>query len=564
MGTPSWTGGGRWLLSGPIIALLLAGAVVAAASETAAPYIGVIGLAVGIPVAVGLFLRRSLVLPVREAHAWRFVALGLVFFWAGVMVIAVLTESGVTLPAFGVLDGFFIAGYAAMLVAVYRLARLDSGGREWVLTLLDAMVGGIALAALVWTAFFAELMSNLTGAPWWEITIAAAYPILDIVMVVAILILVMRRSNYHFDIRLVFFALGGLAQVAADLVFLNNSVGQEFTNSEPAFAVNLLATAFMLAAATLVDRVPRKREFPEEPTPAWALMWPYLLAVWLLVVHFQRYRELGPDINEVLLLDAVILIGVVIFLRQVYVIYRDRNRVDRKRAELVASVSHELRTPLTAMVGFLTLLDDHAEEFPRDARQEMIGEAAAQARHMARLVSDLLMLAKGDSRNMSIEVSEVRAMSIVVSVLRNTDPGETTIEEDLDAEVVVRVDPDRMQQALANLLTNAIRYGRDRCLVVARVRGRDLILEVHDNGDGVPTKFESVIWEHFERGAHRLDAVTPGLGIGLSIVKAVMESHGGQADYRISERLGGSCFSLIVPDCVVVDSRVTERVPAST
>ncbi len=91
-----------------------------------------------------------------------------------------------------------------------------------------------------------------------------------------------------------------------------------------------------------------------------------------------------------------------------------------------------------------------------------------------------------------------------------------------------------------------------------------MILEVHDNGDGVPTKFESVIWEHFERGAHRLDAVTPGLGIGLSIVKAVMESHGGQAEYRISERLGGSCFSLIVPDCVVVDQQVTERVPAST
>lgn len=536
----------------------------AALSPEMAPYVGVIGLALGIPFTVVVFLRRSRSLPVREAHAWRFVALGLAFFWAGVVIIAVLSQAGVTLPAFGAIDTLFLSGYVAIIVALYRLARLDSGGREWVLTLLDALVGGIALAALVWNAFFSELMASLAGAPWWEVLIAATYPIVDVMVIVGILILVMRRSNYHLDIRLMFFALGGLAQVMADLVFLNRSVGQDFAPSEPAFALNLLAVAFMLVAATLVDRVPRKREFPEGPTPVWALMWPYLLAGWLLVVHFQTYRALAPGNEAILLLDAVILIGVVIFLRQVYVIYRDRNRVDRKRAELVASVSHELRTPLTAMVGFLTLLDEHADEFPRDAQQEMIGEAADQARHMSRLVSDLLMLAKGDSSNMSIEVADVRALSIVISVLRNTDSGTTRIDEDLDAEVVVRVDPDRMKQALANLVNNAIRYGGDRCLIVAKVDGRDLIFEVHDNGDGVPTKFESVIWQHFERGAHRLDSVTPGLGIGLSIVQAVMETHGGHADYRKSERLGGACFSLTVPDCVLSDSQVGERVPVSS
>jgi signal transduction histidine kinase len=561
VGTPLWSGGGRWRLSGPIIVLLVAGAAVAALSDDLAPVVGTVGIAVAIPVAVALFVRRSRSLPRREAVAWRFVALGLAFFWLGVVTIAVLTSRGMTLPSFGPIDALFLAAYASMIIALYRLARLDSGGREWVLTLLDATVGGIALAALVWNAFFLQLMESLDGAPWWEVTIAATYPVVDIVVVVGILILVMRRSNYHFDIRLVLFALGGGAQVMADLVFLKESVGNEFSTAEPAFAVNLLAVACLLAAATLVDRVPRKREFPEAPTPAWALMWPYLLAVWLLVVHFQKYRQLAPDNNEILLLDAVILIGVVIFLRQVYVIYRDRNRVDRKRAELVASVSHELRTPLTAMVGFLTLLDEHAEEFPRDAREEMIGEAAEQARHMSRLVSDLLMLAKGDSSNMSIEITEVRAMSIVVSVLRNTDPGATRIEEDLDAEVVVRVDPDRLKQALANLVNNAVRYGGDRCLVVARVDGRDLLLEVHDNGDGVPTRFESVIWQHFERGAHRLDAVTPGLGIGLSIVQAVVESHGGRAEYRHSERLGGACFSLLIPGCVVVE-KSPDAVPA--
>ncbi|HEX6287329.1 MAG TPA: HAMP domain-containing sensor histidine kinase, partial [Acidimicrobiia bacterium] len=455
---------------------------------------------------------------------------------------------------------FFLAAYGAIIVAVYRLARLDSGGREWVLTILDAAVGGIALAALVWSALFADLMATLEGAPWWEIAIAASYPILDVMVVVGLIIMIMRRSNYHFDPRLVLVAIGGGAQVLADLIYLRRSIGEQFAAAEPAYALNLLAVAFLLTAATIVDRSARRREFAEAPTPIWVLMWPYVIAGVLLVVHFKNYRDLAPGSSEILLLDAVILIGVVILLRQVYVIYRDRNRVDRKRAELVASVSHELRTPLTAMVGFLTLLDEHADEFPADARNEMLSEAAVQARHMSRLVSDLLVLARGDTSLMSMERKEVPAMSIVLSVLRGTDTGNVRIEEDLDASVQVHVDPDRMKQALGNLLNNAIRYGGDRCLVVAKVMGRDLVFEVHDNGEGVPARFEAAIWQQFERGAHRLDAVTPGLGIGLSIVQAIMEAHGGRAEYRQSERLGGACFSLSIPGSVLEIERLDRRV----
>lgn len=564
MGTSLNLGWRRWLISGPIVALLLVGVFVASVNESAAPMVGFAGLALALPVAFTLLISRTRHLSRREGRAWRFLALGLMLFWLGIVVIGILTEVGVTLGAFGPLDVFFLGAYVAVIVALYELARLDSGGREWVLTVIDALVGGIAMAALVWNAFFADLMMSLAGAPWWEVTIAAIYPIVDIMAVIAILILVMRRSNYHLDLRLVFVALGGGAQVLADLVFLNNAVGENFATTEPAYAVNLLAAAFLLITATIVDRVPRRREFPEAPTPVWALLWPYLLAASLLAVHFQKYRELAPDASEILLLDAVILIGVVIFLRQVYVIYRDRNRVDAKRSELVASVSHELRTPLTAMVGFLTLLDEHADEFPRDAREEMIAEAADQARHMSRLVSDLLMLARGDTSTMSLEMGNVRVMSIVTSVLRTTDPGDTRIEEDFDAPAFVRVDADRMKQALANLLTNAVRYGGDHCLIVARTSARDLTFEVHDNGPGVPTRYESAIWQHFERGAHRLDSVTPGLGIGLSIVQAVAESHGGRVDYRESERLGGACFSMTIPDCVVADETESNRVPVVT
>ena len=562
MGTPSLKGSRRWLLPGIVIFLLSAGVVACLVAPDMAEYIGFFGLLLGLGTATALMWHRSRALNERERHAWLWIATAMASMWVGVLAVGGLSALGVVLPSFGVMDVFFLGGYGALIVALYKLSRLDSGGQEWVLTLVDAGVGGVALAALVWSFVFNNLMEAMAGAPWWEAAIATIYPIGDVIIVLGVIILVMRRSNYHLDVRLIFFAVGVGTQVLADFLFLRRGVGEDFATAEPAWAVNMVAIIFLILAAAVVDRVPRKREFPEAPTPIWALMWPYLFAVALLGVHFQNYRALNPEGSEILLFDAVMVIGLLILLRQVYVIYRDRNRVDRKRAELVASVSHELRTPLTAMVGFLTLLDDHPDEFPMDARQEMIHEATDAARHMSRLVSDLLMLAKGDTSSLSLEIQEVSAMAIVTSVLRTTDPADTRIEQELDADVVVRVDPDRMKQAVGNLLTNAIRYGGDQCLVVSRVERRDLIFEIHDNGGGVPTRFESMIWEHFERGAHRLDATTPGLGIGLSIVQAVTESHGGRAEYRESERLGGACFSLTIPGCVVADEPARAKISA--
>jgi signal transduction histidine kinase len=226
----------------------------------------------------------------------------------------------------------------------------------------------------------------------------------------------------------------------------------------------------------------------------------------------------------------------------------------------VASVSHELRTPLTAIVGYLTLLDDNGDEFPEDARREMISEATGEARHMSRLVNDLVMLARGSSTHLPLEIAEVPMSSIVTSALRNVDADGTRIDEELAQDANVRVDADRVQQALTNLLSNAVRYGGDEIILDTKLEERDLVVEVHDNGPGVPTRYQTNIWNRFERGAHRLNAAAPGLGIGLAIVKAVAVSHGGSAHYVDSERLGGACFTLVLPGCVASDEPASQPI----
>ena len=102
-----------------------------------------------------------------------------------------------------------------------------------------------------------------------------------------------------------------------------------------------------------------------------------------------------------------------------------------------------------------------------------------------------------------------------------------------------------------NLLANSFRYGGEHRLVVARAVASDLTFEVHDDGPGVPKKYELVIWDRFERGPNRLNASVPGSGIGLAIVDAIARAHGGAASYRRSDELGGACFSVHLPGRVL-------------
>lgn len=551
MGLPveSLTSTRRWLIPGSLIGLVLVAIGFSVALPETGEVVGPAVLLVGYLAAAALLMRRSKNLEPRERKAWRSFAAATLLAALGVLAFGLWAALIGDLPAFGPLDVFFLGSYLMMLVAVIRMARIDSTGSNWVRTLLDALVGGIALTALVWGAFLHDLL-EASIAPGWEMAIGLSYPLLDIAIVVGLMIMVIRRSHYHLDLRLVFLAAGMTVQVLSDFIYFSRGVGRTFAEAQPSWPLLMLGMVFFLAAAAFVDVVPKRREYPESGTPFWALMWPYLLVGGLLAMHVVRYRSSVIEPDDVILLDALIAIGIVVFFRQVHEIKRNRQTVEAQRSELVASVSHELRTPLTAIVGYLSLLTDDGDEFPEDARREMIAEAGGEARHMNRLVNDLVMVARGSNSALPLEVVEVPISAIATAALRNVDAGETRIDEEVDGEVLVRVDTDRILQALTNLLTNAVRYGGDRVIVSLRTVESDLVIEVHDNGAGVPTRYESAIWERFERGANRLNASAPGLGIGLAIVRAVAESHGGVAHYRESQRLGGSCFAITIPDCV--------------
>jgi K+-sensing histidine kinase KdpD len=148
---------------------------------------------------------------------------------------------------------------------------------------------------------------------------------------------------------------------------------------------------------------------------------------------------------------------------------------------------------------------------------------------------------------MALSIGTVNVRGTIEHALNSTAINHDRVIVDAPRDLIAHVDAERLEQILVNLITNADRYGGERCLIKAFAKGGTLVLEVHDAGEGVPKKYELVIWDRFERGPNLYNASVPGTGIGLAVVRTIVEAHGGRVGYRRSEDLGGGCFWVEMP-----------------
>jgi hypothetical protein len=246
-----------------------------------------------------------------------------------------------------------------------------------------------------------------------------------------------------------------------------------------------------------------------------------------------------------LLLVAFVVVALVI-IRQIVALREYHSLVEERRKSLVSSVSHELRTPLTAMIGFLDVMKDPDVPMADEERLELTTVVHQQAIYMARIVADLLLLAR-DSSGPDLRESVVAIEKLVSDSVWSGRSSPIGLEVEVEPGLHAYLDPDRIRQVLDNLVTNAIRYGNGNVIVVAASSGTDLMFEVHDDGPGIPRKYELAIWEQFERGPNRLNANVPGSGIGLAVVELIVRRHGGTATQERSRRMAGACFRVILP-----------------
>jgi signal transduction histidine kinase len=541
-----------------VVLMVVAGITLIVPQETG-ELVGSGALLIGNTTAAVIIIRRARRLEGAERRPWVLIGSGFLVATLGVLVVGVIDVVVGGIRAFGPADFLFFAGYVVVLTGLATLPQASGSVLRRSRVVLDALIGAVALGALLWVGVMSGLGERLSAAPPWERFVATAYPFLDLAVIVALMVVAVRRSSFQFDLRILLLSMAVGAQALGDITFLESGVGRSFEEAEPVLVFFLIASILLLATSQIVDRPPAPRESPERKLPVWAMLGPYTAALVMLALLVITARTDALTTDGRVLFFASLIVGGLVIGRQAMAIRENQIIVDRERATLISSISHELRTPLTSMVGFLDILgeDDQLDAATRD---EMVGIVSHQANYMARIVSDLVMLARGSAGDIRLREIPVNIGEQIRSAIHSIDVDPETVAIEVPRDLIATVDPDRVQQVLVNLLSNSVRYGGGKRLVVARRLGADLVIEVHDNGPGVPRRYELLIWERFERGPNRLNATTPGSGIGLAIVDAVARAHSGSTAYRKSERLGGACFAVELPGRIL-DARDLSALP---
>ena len=227
-------------------------------------------------------------------------------------------------------------------------------------------------------------------------------------------------------------------------------------------------------------------------------------------------------------------------------------RVDRLRRQMVADVSHELKTPLTSMRGFIETLQMPAIDNDPERRACHFATLARETTRLERIVADLLDVARLEHGVEECETQVFDTRRLFEQVARRHEQAAAAHRVRLRIEVAdsadqISGDPHRLEQAIENLVANALRHVPDEGEVVLRAdtAPHGVRLQVSDNGPGIPAEHLEHVFDRFYKADPSRAATSEGSGLGLSIVKAIVERHGGTV--RVSSRPGRTDFTIDLP-----------------
>lgn len=223
--------------------------------------------------------------------------------------------------------------------------------------------------------------------------------------------------------------------------------------------------------------------------------------------------------------------------------------LDRIKSEFVSTVSHDLRTPLTTILGYVSLLDRVGPL--NEQQQEFVQKVKRSIENITNLISDLLDLGRIEA-GYDLEMEPLRLEEVITEAVEAFRPMAEEKQQELRWEQrelpLVNGNPRRLRQVLDNLLSNAIKYTQEGgwVAVEAYEENRHIVVRVADNGIGIPLEDQPYIFERFYRVESEETEDIQGTGLGLTIVKSVIERHGGRV-WVESQPGAGTTFTFVLP-----------------
>lgn len=230
-----------------------------------------------------------------------------------------------------------------------------------------------------------------------------------------------------------------------------------------------------------------------------------------------------------------------------------RENLEKLRREFVANVSHELKTPITSIQAYSeTLIENDMVE--GEMGNKFLNVINEEAQRMTRLVNDLLLLSNYDSQNITLDLHphdwvDMIKRSISKLELMAKEKEQSITFEHEEASLVSMFDLHRMEQVIINLISNAIKYSPEQTPIEIHIkRERDIIvLKIADSGEGIAEEHLPHIFDRFYRVDKGRSRATGGSGLGLSIVKQIVELHHGEISV-VSKSNAGTIFTIKIPD----------------
>ncbi len=271
------------------------------------------------------------------------------------------------------------------------------------------------------------------------------------------------------------------------------------------------------------------------------------LAIYFIGVHYSQ----DPEIVALIVLFVSAFLIMISF--SIIKSFERLAEVARMKSEFVSIVSHQLRAPLSNLKWIVDLLISGKIERVSEKQTAYLQILRENSQRMEGLVSDLLIVSRLEANSLPFKNTKASLVKLVKSLILRVEPFtrasnveiKLTVEENLPD---IFFDYQRIEQAVGNILDNAIRYIKEKgnVEVILKKEGNRLCLEIRDNGIGIPKEDQKYIFQKFFRASNAITVQAQGSGLGLYIAKSIIEKSQGKV-YFVSQEDRGSTFSFTLP-----------------